>query len=130
MRNHSHVLVKVNNEKELSKAMRWINQSYSNYYRNKYKYEGKVFKDRFKSVPVMNENQLYENIRYIHNNPLNAHICIDLEDYKFSSYNDYTSKENNMIDEEFKTYILESFKGIDGFKKFHKLMQEYKDSLE
>jgi putative transposase len=130
MSNHSHLLLKTPSNKELSRAMARINQAYSYYYKKKYGYAGNVFKDRFKSVPVMNEKQIFENVRYIQNNPIDAGICSNLEGYKFSSFREYLSNEDGLIDREFKEYVLNSFGGLDEFVNFHAEMQDYKESLK
>lgn len=130
MSNHTHFLIKVDNLENLSKAMKNINQKYSYNYKKKYQYRDKVFKERFKSKSIFTIKQLFENIRYIHNNPLEAGLVRRPSDYKYSSFNEYLQINELLIDKELKSYVLESFGNVEEFKSFHSQMQEYKDSLK
>lgn len=75
MDNHSHLVVDANGA-DISKVMHGINFSYAMYFNKKYKREGHLFKDRFKSLIVNNERYLKTLSLYIHNNPT------DLTGYK------------------------------------------------
>ena len=48
MDNHIHILLKANRD-DLSKIMKFIQQSYTFYFNKKYKHSGRVFGSRFKS---------------------------------------------------------------------------------
>ena len=74
MDNHIHILMHSNDIKEISKLMHKTNTSYAKAY-NKYKKRvGYVFRDRFYSQMILSEQQLYNCIVYIHNNPVKANI--------------------------------------------------------
>ncbi|MBU3092623.1 transposase [Clostridium sp. CM028] len=75
MDNHSHLMIDANGT-DISKAMHGINFSYAMYFNKKYKREGHLFKDRFKSKIVNNERYLKTLSLYIHNNPT------DIDEYK------------------------------------------------
>lgn len=75
MDNHSHLMVDANGS-DISKVMHGINFSYAMYFNKKYKREGHLFKDRFKSKIVNNERYLKVLSLYVHNNPT------DLGEYK------------------------------------------------
>ena len=52
-----------------------------------------MFRDRFKSEPILNYDYLYKCIKYVHMNPVKARICKNQADYLFSSYRGYINKD-------------------------------------
>ena len=50
---------------------------------------GVIFRNRYQAEQINNEKYLINCIKYIHYNPVKAHIVAKCEDYKYSSYNDY-----------------------------------------
>ena len=104
MNNHVHLLIRTAKIEDLSKLMRIIGTSYARYFNTKYDRSGYVFQDRFHSFPINDESQLFACISYIHNNPVKAGYCKVLEDYEWSSYQEYLdvldkplAEENNMM---------------------------------
>lgn len=63
---------------------------------------GYVFRDRFYSQDILNKNQLYNCIRYIHNNPMKAKIVKSMSEYKYSSYNEFLGKKSVISNESIK----------------------------
>ena len=85
MDNHAHILADANGA-DISKVMHGINFSYARYFNKKYKREGHLFKDRFKSKIVDGERYLKTVSLYIHNNPTDISEFKDCpEKYAFSS---------------------------------------------
>ena len=58
----------------------------------KYQRVGHLFQDRFRSEPVEDDSYFLTVLRYIHQNPVKAGICKKVEDYKYSSYQEYITK--------------------------------------
>ncbi|MGH4124094.1 MAG: transposase [Clostridium sp.] len=97
MDTHSHLLVDANGA-DISKVMHGINFSYAMYYNKKYKTEGPLFKDRFKSKIVDNEKYLRTVSLYIHNNPKDIGEFKDCpEKYAFSSLGIYIGKRRDHL---------------------------------
>ena len=95
MDNHSHLVVDVNGA-DISKVMHGINFSYAMYFNKKYKREGHLFKDRFKSTIVDNERYLKTLSLYIHNNPIDIEKYKDCpEKYAFSSLGIFLGKRRD-----------------------------------
>ena len=92
MNNHTHIIIYSKKNDELSKFMKRVNESYARFYNYKKNRVGYVFRDRFLSEPINNQNYLLHCISYIHNNPVKAGLVNSCENYKFSSYNDYINK--------------------------------------
>lgn len=86
MNNHAHLLLKVNNLKDLSKYMQRLNTRFGMYYNNKYDRVGYVFRDRYRAEGIYSDVQLYNCIKYIHDNPVKAGICNNASEYPYSSY--------------------------------------------
>ena len=91
MGNHLHLLLKVGGE-PLDQIMRRICGSFVYWYNLKYNRTGYLFQDRFKSETVENDAYFLTVLRYIHQNPVKAGISDKVEDYKWSSYCEYTNK--------------------------------------
>lgn len=88
MGNHIHILLKEGTE-ELERVLKRITGSYAYWYNQKYYRSGHLFQDRFKSEPVEDEAYFMTVLRYIHQNPVKAGLCVKPEEYRFSSYNEY-----------------------------------------
>lgn len=91
MNNHVHVLIETKELKELSKYMQRLNMRYARYYNKKYNKVGYVFRDRFKSEGIYNEQHLQNCIKYIYNNPVKAGICNNPKEYPYSNYKEITT---------------------------------------
>lgn len=93
MSNHSHFLMFCEDFPILSKFMHKINTKYSLYYNKLHNRVGYVFRDRFKVQEIMDMDQLYNCLRYIHNNPVKANLCTSMDEYAYSSYNEFLGKQ-------------------------------------
>jgi len=88
MGNHYHLLLRTK-EPNLSKAMQWLQTSYSVYHNLRHKRSGHLFQGRYKSILVGEKSYWQKLSFYIHLNPIRAGIVKDLNDYQWSSYHDY-----------------------------------------
>ncbi len=130
MTNHIHLIIydKYNN---ISKMMQGILVSYSIYFGKKYNKIGHLFQERFYSKNVETKEYLLDLCRYIHQNPVKAGIS-RIEDYRWSSYLDYTELETNLkedakiINPKMILSLLGKTKqeAINNFINFHKLNEE------
>ncbi len=77
MGNHVHLLIKELGE-PLAQTMKRISSSYVCYYNHKYGRIGQLFQERFKSQPVGDWDYFLTLFRYIHQNPLKAHLVSKL----------------------------------------------------
>jgi len=115
MENHYHLLIRTP-KSNLTKAMHYLNASYTNWFKSKHEIVGPIFQGRYKSILVEDESYLLTLSSYIHLNPLRAGMVEYLKDYKYNSYNEYINKtENNLVD---KNLLLSKFEDIERFKKF------------
>lgn len=89
MPTHLHLILKQLKEKGISIFMGNILNSYSRYFNIKHKRKGPLWEGRFKGFIVKNDEQLLHLTRYIHLNPVTAHLVNDPKDWPFSSYREY-----------------------------------------
>jgi REP element-mobilizing transposase RayT len=85
MSNHYHLLVETQHP-TLSKGMKHINGSYTQYFNRRHDRMGHVFQGRFKGILVEKDAYLLELARYIVLNPVRAGIVRTAKDWPWSSY--------------------------------------------
>lgn len=68
---------------------------YGRYYNKKYNRVGYVFRDRYRSEGIYNEQHLHRCIRYIYNNPVKARICSHPKEYPYSNYRETIAKSED-----------------------------------
>lgn len=120
MDNHVHLLIKETSE-TISNTIKRISSSYVYWYNRKYERSGHLFGERFKSEPVESEEYFLTALRYIHQNPVKAGLYENVEDYKWSSYNEYI-KGATITDINFALEMFsdDKMKAIKLFKKHSK----------
>lgn len=119
MDNHVHIVVKAG-ILDLTKAIKSINIKYAMKYNQQRDRIGHVFQDRYKSETIKDDKYLLQVIRYIHNNPIKAKMVKSIDDYNWSSYNEYIN-QNTIIESQQKQFILGYFSNnINHFIEFHK----------
>ena len=121
MSNHIHILLKVGKE-DLDVIMKRIAGSYVYWYNWKYYRKGHLFQDRFRSEPVDDNEYFLTVLRYIHQNPLKSEITEKIDEYKYSSYNEYISSENDIVDADFVYKIMDK----ESFIEYHNRENEEK----
>jgi len=104
MDNHVHLLVAIGQE-PLAKIMQGIQQSYTQYYNRKYERVGHVFEQRYKAKLCKEDSYLLNLLRYIHLNPVRAHVTPDAE-YNWSSHSVYKNGESSWVET---NYLLAFF---------------------
>lgn len=122
MDNHSHFLMHTEETQNISNFMKQVNSIYAMDYNRRKNRVGYVYRNRFKSVPIMTREQMYKCIKYIHMNPVKAGIVNDEAKYEYSSYNDYLN-QTGFINEKILQFIFSSSKNY--IEKFQKI--EYED---
>lgn len=91
MDNHVHIVAHYKEVEELSSYMKKINTTYAKWFNDQKKRVGYVFRDRYKTEPILDLHHLYSCIIYVHNNPVKAQMVDSPELYKYSSYKNYLS---------------------------------------
>lgn len=92
MDNHVHLMIREKDE-GIEQIFKRIGARYVYWYNWKYRRNGHLFQDRFKSEPVETDSYFVTVLRYIHQNPVKAGLCKNLQDYQWSSYRNYLGLE-------------------------------------
>jgi len=96
MSNHYHLLLETLRA-NLSRAIHYINGSYTTWINRKDKRSGHLFQGRYKAILVDKDSYLLELSRYLHLNPVRAGIVKRPEDYPYSSYRAYKSDQRDSL---------------------------------
>jgi putative transposase len=91
MSNHIHLLIEEGME-SLGNTFRRIGASFVYWYNWKYSRRGHLFQDRYKSEAIETDRYFLTVLRYIHQNPTKARIVKEIEQYPWSSYQEYRTK--------------------------------------
>jgi REP element-mobilizing transposase RayT len=89
MSNHYHLMIETPGG-NLSRIMKHINNSYTNYFNIKRKRAGHLLQGRYKAILIEADTYAAELSRYIHLNPVRAKKVSSPEEYKWSSYRFYS----------------------------------------
>lgn len=92
MNNHYHIILETPRS-NLSKIMHYLNTSYAAYFNTKRKRVGPLYQGRFKAILVQQDEYLHHLSRYIHLNPLRVNIAKAPEEYPWSSFRYFISKD-------------------------------------
>jgi len=118
MPNHYHLLVRQVKENGISLFMKKLGGGYTNGFNEKYDRVGALFQGKYKLKHVDRDEYLQHLICYIHCNPLKfLKGWGGLLKYRWSSHLDYLGQENfgSILE---KKFLLEFFRGENGYKKF------------
>lgn len=130
MNNHAHFLIYSPNCRDLGKYMQRVNTTYSNFYNRTNKREGYVFKDRYHSQEILNQKHLYSCLRYIHNNPVKAKIVRTMNEYKYSSYNEFLGKKYIINDKSINILFDKNNNFNEQFNFIHRKLDNEEDFID
>lgn len=130
MNNHVHFLIYCENEVYLSKYMQRLNTSYGRLYNKKNERVGYVFRDRFRSQDILDQRQLYNCLRYIHNNPVKAGMVKNISEYQYSSYNEFLKEKDIITDESIKILFGNNKDYKIQFKLIHNNCEDEDDFID
>jgi putative transposase len=122
MSNHYHLIIQTP-EANLSKAMHYINGSYTTYTNIKRNRSGHLFQGRYKAILIDRDNYLLELSRYLHLNPVRAGMVNRPEEYPYSSYKTYISgSKEDILSEDVILRMLSDKEG-DARKKYKEFVE-------
>lgn len=93
MTNHVHLAIQVG-EAPLGSMMRVIASRYARWRQRAVPTTGHLFERRYRARLVDADRYLLALVRYVHRNPLRAHVVADLRDYPWSSHHAYLGKRS------------------------------------
>jgi putative transposase len=89
MTNHFHMLIRIENESDLSQFMCEFKANYSKYFNKKYNTSGHFWGDRFKSTIVQDDKHALTCLRYIDRNPVKAGLVDHPTRWFYNSFHSY-----------------------------------------
>jgi len=92
MSNHYHLLIETP-QGNMRQVMHYVNASYTNYLNKKRGRSGHLLQGRYKAILIDHNTYLLELSRYVHLNPVRAHLVERPEDYAYSSYRSFISRQ-------------------------------------
>jgi len=98
MDNHIHLVVQTN---KLSDFLKSICISFVWWYNANNERSGHLYQNRFSSEVINDEVYLLRCIRYVHNNPVKAGLCINANHFLWSSSHLYYNSKASYIDTNF-----------------------------
>ena len=117
MTNHYHLLLETS-DKEIWRFMKTFSQNYARYYNAQHAYTGHLFEGRYVSVLVEDDEYFLQVSRYIHLNPVKAHMCMSAEQYKYSSYRSIINVESDKVTNAEKTLKYFQDKSVIKYREF------------
>lgn len=115
MSNHVHILLKENISGDISLIMKRVLTRYARWYNTKYGRSGALIANRYKSKPIDVDEYFLSVVRYIHQNPVKAGIVVNIDGYQWSSYPEYISGKQGLVDKEFVLNLINK----QDFEEFH-----------
>ena len=115
MSNHIHFVVVPYQSDSLGIMFNQISMRYSQYFNRKLGKRGHLWQDRYYSCPMDNDH-LYEVLRYIENNPVRAGIVKSAEKYRWSSAKAHIS--NEIENDDILTDYSKHLQKIDNWKEY------------
>lgn len=113
---HFSVYIKSNDSLTIKKNIGLLLSSYTKAVNKSFSRVGSLFQQHTKSKLIEDDKSLLTVISYIHQNPKRKNLVSSLEDWEFSSYQDYIGlRDGTLID---KTFIRNKFTSIEAFKLF------------
>ena len=98
MSNHIHLILESPIEqKNISRFMQGLNQSYAMKFNGKYDKSGHLWQNRYKIFTVLKNDYMLNLISYIEYNPVKAKAVLKPEDYPYSSYRYRLLDQKNII---------------------------------
>jgi putative transposase len=85
MGNHLHLLMQTP-DPNLGAGMQRLHGEYALLFNRRHRKVGHVFQGRFGSKPIEDDTQFWTTARYIARNPVEAGLCRDPTDWRWSSY--------------------------------------------
>ena len=131
MPNHMHLLLKQVKDSGITDFMRKFGTGFATYFNKKYQRKGHLFQGRFFAVHIKSDEQLKTVFVYIHANPISLvepnwkekgienprKVIKFLEEYKWSSYQDYLG-ESNFPSVTERDFLLDVTGGANECKRF------------
>ena len=89
MNNHFHMLIRIENDADLSQVLCEFKATFSKYFNKKYKLSGAFWGDRFRSTIIQDDKHALTCLRYIDRNPIKAGLVPHPGKWRLNSFPSY-----------------------------------------
>lgn len=127
MPNHFHFLLKQLIDNGISIFISQVCNSYTKYFNTKYSRVGALLQGVFKAELIETDEQFLHVSRYIHLNPIVSGLIKNLNNYPYSSYQEFIYQNQGLCNT---TEILNFFSSPEKYKDFIKDQVDYGTTLE
>ena len=93
MPNHYHLLLRTP-EGNINRIMRHVGGVYTQIFNRRHDHDGQLFRGRYKTILVDEDEYLLGLVHYIHHNPLKSGMVKTLEEYEWISHRGYLSDDD------------------------------------
>ena len=121
MTNHVHLVIETP-EPNLPIGMQWLHGKYGRYFNDRYDLFGHLFQGRYKAVRQRTDEQLWQVLRYVALNPVEAGVSSAPEDYAWSSYGRVLREETRPVALHRVSWFLGAGDGEDGRRRYERLV--------
>ena len=97
MHTHFHLVIQTLHAMDLPQHLTFLKRNYTRWYQKKYTWRGPLWRERYRSLPIENEDYLAACGLYVELNPVKAGICQRPEEYPYSSAKKYFLGEQNAL---------------------------------
>lgn len=124
MPNHPHLCVQTNGS-PLSVFMQRLNTRHARRFNWRHQTTGHLHEGRYRALLVQTDPYLLRLVRYIHQNPVRAHLTVDPSDWPHSSFGEYLLPSSWVSRED----VLERLGSVKNFADFMRSPPEDDDHL-
>ncbi len=97
MPNHYHLLVRQDSHHKVGLCIQHLFNSYTKAVNKRHNRSGTLFEGPYRAIHVDNEAYLLHLCRYIHRNPTEANLVVELENWPYSNYLEWIRKRNGSL---------------------------------
>ena len=97
MHTHFHFVLQATTKDMLSAHLSYVKWHYTQWMKKKYGWSGPLWRERYKSLPIENEQYLAACGAYVEFNPVRAGICRHPVDYPYSSSRHYYQGQTDKL---------------------------------
>ncbi len=97
MPNHFHFFMRQDSDRPIFRIFNDVFSGYVQIYNNKYNRKGRLFLNPLQHKIIESDSYALQLCQYIHYNPKKAGLINDLEDWKYSNYQEWIGKRTGQI---------------------------------
>ena len=129
MGNHVHLVVETP-EPNLPAGMQWLHGKYARYFNDRHELFGHLFQGRYEAIRQATDEQLWQALRYVALNPVEAGLCRRPRDYPWSSYDTALSSDARPVAVDRLSWFTAARDHQRGLESYRALVEETAPAVE